>query len=221
MDAKTRSVLFLYGAAVSILCLVAALIPRGAEVLLINGNHSAFQDEFFKAITHLGSGVIFIVPVLAFLFVQFRLALVGVLVGVLHGVLVSILKRWIFPFLERPRNVLNNELLYFVPGVEVHGLHAFPSGHTATIFALSMFISLATRDRRVALLMLTISLLVAYSRIYLLEHFLLDVAGGSVVGVVTAWLLWLAYERTNLLQSPSLAQRLVISTSSPDARRSA
>lgn len=84
-----------------------------------------------------------------------------------------------------------------------------------------MFISLATRDRRVALLMLTISLLVAYSRIYLLEHFLLDVAGGSVVGVVTAWLLWLAYERTNLLQSPSLAQRLVISTSSPDARRSA
>ncbi|MFN7792581.1 MAG: phosphatase PAP2 family protein, partial [Cyclobacteriaceae bacterium] len=38
------------------------------------------------------------------------------------------------------------------------------------------------------------ALVVGYSRVYLLQHFLVDVAAGASIGVVTTYLLWRYFE---------------------------
>lgn len=221
MDSRTRYFLILYVGATLAICLVAALIPRGEDVLWINGHHSPLLDLFLKGITNLGNGLTFLVVIIGLMFLKFRMAIFGLLVWISHGLFVTILKRWIFPFMERPRSVLNNDLLYFVPDVEVHSLHSFPSGHTATIFALALFLALCLKNRRVGVLLLVLALLVGYSRVYLLEHFLMDVAGGAVVGVVSSALFWVAYERSGLFRWNGFDERLIISMSANSVRRSA
>ncbi len=67
----------------------------------------------------------------------------------------------------------------------------FPSGHTATTAALAVSLACAMPTRRsrrtVALGMGGLTLLVALSRVYMADHWPLDVLGGLVLGLVVGW----------------------------------
>ena len=62
---------------------------------------------------------------------------------------------------------------------------SFPSGHSATAFALAWV--LAARWRRASVVFFGLAALVAFSRMYLHRHFLSDVVAGAVIGMATAW----------------------------------
>ncbi len=64
---------------------------------------------------------------------------------------------------------------------------SFPSGHTATAFAISFFIYWHHKHLGVGLLIL--SLLIGIGRIGVLVHTPLDVAGGIILGFLSAWVL--------------------------------
>jgi membrane-associated phospholipid phosphatase len=165
-------------------------IPKGDDVLLINGNHSPFLDWLFSWLTNLGDGVIFVPIIIGFLFISFGSSLMGVSVCALLSILSVIFKQFLFPNAGRPKTFLNPELLHFVSGINVHSLHSFPSGHTATIFAAAVLVSLISSNRILSILLLMAALLVGYSRIYLLQHFLLDVAAGAAMGSITAFIVY-------------------------------
>lgn len=180
----------LYIISISVLFILSVVIEKGQDVLWINSRHSPFLDTLLTVVTNLGDGLIFIPIIIVLLFVRFQYAFTAAVIGLSHGVLVSILKQVIFPSFERPKNFIDHELLYFVPGINVHSVHSFPSGHTTTAFCLALFIALIINKRSVNILLLMIALLVGYSRIYLLQHFLMDVAAGAVLGSATTLIVW-------------------------------
>jgi membrane-associated phospholipid phosphatase len=75
--------------------------------------------------------------------------------------------------------------LNFIDGVTLSDHAAFPSGHTATAFAIATVLVLVMKNRRLQLLILLAAALVGYSRIYLAQHFLLDVTAGALLGTVS------------------------------------
>lgn len=198
--------LVLYGLTLLGLITAALMIEKGQAVYWINGHHNSLLDKFFFVFTYLGDGLVFLPPLIALLFVRYRFALIAACAWVAHGVISHILKRWVFGDFPRPGAVLDHTLLYFVPGVQVHDHFSFPSGHTTTIFCLAMLLSLVSGSRLFSLTMLVIALLVGYSRIYLLQHFLMDVAGGAVVGTLTTVVCWNIFQRYG--HAPWLDRRL-------------
>ncbi len=66
--------------------------------------------------------------------------------------------------------------------------HGFLSGHTATSFALATALALAIRRRKrgtiIAVLGWTLATLIGFSRIYVVDHWPLDVIAGGLLGIM-------------------------------------
>lgn len=87
--------------------------------------------------------------------------------------------------MPRPRIVFDASVYNnFIEGVTVSGHHSFPSGHTATAFALVFTIILLIKSKATKWLVLFLAFGVAYSRIYLGQHFLSDVLAGAFIGIL-------------------------------------
>jgi undecaprenyl-diphosphatase len=84
------------------------------------------------------------------------------------------------------------------PLVTIPHSHSFPSGHTATAVAGAIVLSWLVP--RFAPLFAILAAAVAYSRVYVGVHFPLDIAGGAVIGALTALLL-LAIARRRSMRS--------------------
>jgi undecaprenyl-diphosphatase len=71
---------------------------------------------------------------------------------------------------------------------------SFPSGHAATAFAAATVLAVFDKKRR--LFYFTVAVLISYSRIYLQCHYLLDIVGGAIIGVIIA-LIFLRFVKFN------------------------
>ena len=81
-----------------------------------------------------------------------------------------------------------NIVLPQVEGVHLHHYHSFPSGHTTAAFALFMTLCLLTDKKPLHFIYFILAALGGYSRIYLSQHFAIDVFAGSIIGVTGALL---------------------------------
>ncbi len=61
--------------------------------------------------------------------------------------------------------------------------YSFPSGHTAIAFAASVPVFIIS-DKRLGVIMIIFSVLMALSRIYVCVHYPTDVIGGAVIGIL-------------------------------------
>jgi len=84
---------------------------------------------------------------------------------------------------------------YFIEHVTLHNFHSFPSGHSTSAFALVAILSFAIKNKNYSILFLIIGALVGYSRIYLGQHFITDVAIGSIIGVLFSIICWIWFEK--------------------------
>ena len=83
-----------------------------------------------------------------------------------------------------------------VPGVELNsGQTSFPSGHTIGAFALYSVLAMifAETRPRLGVFFALLGAAVALSRIFLVQHFLVDVLGGALLGLLVGELVgWLS-----------------------------
>jgi len=166
------------------LCLLVC--NKGDVVLWLNQNSSELFDTFFQSITHLGEGFLFVVPILVALFIRYRLALTGAIAFALTGIFCFLCKHIIFSGMPRPNSFFNNEeLVNLIPDFDYHCQNSFPSGHTTTAFAMFFFTALIVNKKWCSVLCIVLAILVALSRVYLLQHFFVDVFVGSLIGVVS------------------------------------
>ena len=87
--------------------------------------------------------------------------------------------------------------LHLVEGVKLHSLQSFPSGHTATAFNLFIMLAFIVKSNTMKLLFFVMAALVAYSRVYLSQHFVLDITAGSVIGIIVMALVFVWFEKLN------------------------
>jgi len=151
----------------------------------LNGLHFSLGDEFFKRATHLGDGLTLGIFIFLLLFVKYRHAIIMIFSTISVTIVVQAFKRYILPDIDRPKIAFfNKEELYFVPGIHIHTSHSFPSGHSATAFSIFLFLALVTKNNYLKLLYFFLAFLVAYSRVYLSQHFLNDIYFGSLIAVI-------------------------------------
>jgi membrane-associated phospholipid phosphatase len=171
--------------------LIYAKVPG---FFLLNGYHSGPLDMFFLIYTNVGDGL-FSIGIFLFL-LWLRKPSPGweiVFAFLLSGLAVQILKN-AFP-MPRPRTLIGDEHYnYFIKEVTHVGYASFPSGHTATAFGTAALLSIFTKKKTYTLLFLTAALLVAYSRIYLGQHFLQDVFAGALIGVPSALVVYSVFK---------------------------
>lgn len=171
-------------------------LGKAGSFLLINHRRSSLADTLFPVFTFIGNGL-FVVPFCALLYLvrRRRAAWLVLLSYGVSGLWSQVLK---FGF-DAPRPYAwfsDKAQVLTAPGIHLFVAHSFPSGHSGTIFAAATVLVLAARKKGLSLLLFAIACLTAYSRVYLGEHFVSDIAVGSALGVLSgliSYALWLYY----------------------------
>jgi membrane-associated phospholipid phosphatase len=179
------------------------LYTRPEIYFWINGRYSAFGDFIMPYLTDLGNGLSTVLITLVILLFSYRKALLmGTTYALVSGIIVQVVK-FIFDA-PRPTLYFKDQLsrIHLVQGVEMLKLHSFPSGHTATAFASTVVITYWCKNKGWGLPLLIVAMSVAYSRMYMSEHFFEDVTGGSAIGVICTvlWIAW--FDNLKFMQSP-------------------
>ncbi len=169
-----------------------------ADIFLFVNLHSyTFGDYFFPHWTSLGDGLfsVFIILFLL-LFRNYKDALDSAIVFIVSSFIAQYIKNYIFPLNPRPQPFFLklHENIHIIKGVEIHQYNSFPSGHSTSAFAVFCFLGLIWEKKQWGWLLFTIALSVAYSRMYLAQHFFIDIYAGSIIGVVCALFFYWIFE---------------------------
>lgn len=178
--------------------LIAVLwFSKGDIVLLLNQNSTNRLDLFFMNYTHLGLGIMFLFVFIAMLFVRFFYAIVSVYNLILNGILTYLFKQVFFHGIPRPTKYFDQSQFYhLINGFDYHSNNSFPSGHTLTAFAIATFLAIVIRNKNWSALLFFYALLVGISRMYLLQHFFIDIYVGSALGLLSTFLAFYVGEIT-------------------------
>lgn len=188
------SLLFIW-VAVGIVLLV---LDHGDEFYYFDEIHCPFLDFFFRYNTYLADGLVQAILLLPLLFLRIRIYGLFVLAHLSSGAFVQIIKR-IFA-MPRPSAFFSNVHFFnTVEGVALYSKHSFPSGHTASIFALITLFALLSKSRVAQFALIVLGIVIAFSRMYLLQHFLLDVYFGSMIGTAFSTVIYAYYFRNKSL----------------------
>lgn len=150
--------------------------------------YSSRQNGVWMAVTDMGDTFFFLTVFFIGSLFSYRFSLYSSVTGITMVVLTTMLKHLFAQ--PRPLTVLTEmnllENISIVPGYAMNCCNSFPSGHTATAFALFCTCALFLRSRILKFTAFALALSVGYSRIYLMQHFFEDVYAGSVLGVIIA-----------------------------------
>jgi len=166
-----------------ILAPVLLIFSKPEIHLWINQFNSPFSDWIFKHLTFLGDGIFIILPALVLLFFSLRHFTFLIVAYFSTGLFTQILKRVFFEDVVRPSRYFQDlSYLHLVDGVKMLSGRSFPSGHATSAFALFLCLALISTNRYLKLTCFFLAALVAFSRVYLSQHFLIDIYTGSIIG---------------------------------------
>lgn len=170
----------------TILMIVSFALGKNDFFLLLNRDLYTPADYFFRFCTNLGDGVIWAVVFIYFIMHRKKSLPLLIAAIVFSTVLTQFTKMFVFPDYLRPTAAITDmHSIHTVFGVELLRAYSFPSGHTATATSIFLIGCLLSHRKWVLPLGFLYALLVGYSRIYLGQHYPLDVGGGMIAGVVT------------------------------------
>lgn len=169
----------------ALLILVSTIYGKNECFLWANGNGGKMADFFFKYITHLGDGAIFIPLFIWILWKHKSFWRLIILTAVFSTIITQGAKLFLFNGAPRPTKAITDAFIHQVAGVEVHQFNSFPSGHTATAFAAYLLILIIHPSKYWLVFGFILTSLIAYSRVYLAQHFPIDLGAGIFAAVIS------------------------------------
>ncbi len=156
--------------------------------LLLNNDWGKLADQIFVFATYLGDGTIWI-PVALYVLLFRKKYTILLLGSIIYSTLFAqITKHFIFPGVLRPTRMISDlSLIHTVPGVEINSFYSFPSGHTTTVFTIYLLFCLLLSKKWIVPVGFLSALVVGYSRIYLAQHFPIDVGAGMIAGLISVY----------------------------------
>ena len=166
--------------------------PILEATLYFSAHRSAINDAFFSYWTLLGEAYPYLFVALFFYFYKkdkqttLKIAFNGLIILVITFILKETFSS------PRPASILEemglDDTFNYVPGTELNrGATSFPSGHTASAFALWGLLTFQfSRYKSVQIAFFLTAFLVGVSRVYLAQHFPQDGLFGSAIGLSVA-----------------------------------
>ena len=185
--------------------LAILFIPKGELHLLLCDRHTAGRDFFYSHITDLAAYFPYIVCLLLLLFSRIGDGIFGFNALLFSGLVTQCCKR----FANTPRPLtwfaenMPDVQLPLTEGVDMNYWYSFPSGHATSFFALAFILSIvATRwlsnktaslSAAAQFLCFTFAALGCYSRLYLSQHFAIDILVGILIGILITMLVYAVF----------------------------
>lgn len=169
---------------------------HGDLVLWFINHQTEALSLFFTYWTHTGSWIFILIVVSFTLIFKFRYGLILILVMSTQGLILALMKQVLFKDTPRPQAFFESRgLLGLIEGVRIQDFNSFPSGHTMSAFAMATFMALLLQKKRYSGVLLAGAALTGLSRVYLGQHFLIDIIVGSLIGTMVSVLFFFIFER--------------------------
>jgi len=185
---------------------------RNSLHLFINRYHHLLADQFFRIYTDFGTTGIFILLLLYIVWkknwIMFGyLALTEIIAGLTN----VFVKKAFFKHVHRPSYYFyqHNIDIYLPADARLQIPYTFPSGHTLLAIIISMTLCVMTKNRFLQALFSLHFIAIAYSRMYLSKHFMIDTIGGAVLGMFTFILVYylLNNSKKQFIHQPIIKRR--------------
>ena len=199
--------------------LAIVFIPKGELHLLLCDRHTPARDILYRYYTHVAEWLPYVICVLILIFGRVGNAALASACIACSELFTQIVKHIVCA----PRPVvwfasnMPDVQLPLVEGVRMNQWLSFPSGHTTSFFAVFFALSIvATKSLAVKrtnceidqqryiticigvflqIILVLLAALGGYSRIYLSQHFALDVLGGMTVGLLISTICYAVFSR--------------------------
>ena len=159
--------------------LFLAIFNNSNFSIIVNASHNNFLDQLFKYITYFGDGRFVFLIALICLFIDKKNGTSILISLIINSIFIQFLKRVVFSDQFRPsfyfKNLIEDGSWNIIDGVELYEKFSFPSGHTASVFCLCISICIFIKKKHYQFLLVILAYIVGFSRIYLSQHFLVDV----------------------------------------------
>lgn len=181
---------------IAVLGLALIYIPKDQLHLLLCNRHTPARDIFYRYYTHVAEWFPYVVCIAVLLFGRIGDGVFASAAMLLSALFTQVVKRIVVA--PRPLTWFSEHFpsiqLPLVDGVKMNLWYSFPSGHTTSFFALAFVASILITSKLssssksssclVQLILVLLATLGGYSRIYLSQHFALDVFAGALVGTL-------------------------------------
>lgn len=180
------------------------------KVLTLNG-HPAI-DTIYIYLTYLGDGIFAAVLTVFVGWFNLRDGFFVLASYIVSGLISAGLKNYVFGDIDRPFQIWQwtlNEKMPRMEGVDLLIHNSFPSGHSTTAFAVFTCLALISNNKLTKVSCLFIAANAAFSRTYISQHWLIDIYFGSLIGLITATLLYFVFfsEKLHKLDRPLLGNK--------------
>lgn len=165
---------------------ISTVMGKDDLFLLLNADLGKTADAFFAFCTHLGEEITWVV--VGILFIIYRRQQLPLYFSALifSTLFAQLIKNTVMHNEPRPvKAIADISLIHIVDGVTPLTINSFPSGHTTEAFAVFLLACLVIKKRWIIVAGFAYALLVAYSRIYLAQHFPRDAGAGMIVAMVS------------------------------------
>jgi membrane-associated phospholipid phosphatase len=209
-DSKLFYILSLLFALIGAIVLINT--AKGDVEIWVNQFHNPSLNIFFYWITYLGDGFFSFLVIIALFFRRVYWGILSVISFLATGVVTQFLKRIVFEGFPRPSRFFDPSLIHlkYVEGLDLHGYFSFPSGHSSGAFSVFLLLSLISKKPLIQLVCFFTAIATAISRIYLLQHFFMDIYAGTILGIiVTSFLYYFIEYRSKLSTNERLKQPLI------------
>jgi len=165
-------------------------------LLAINGFNSPAADTLMYHITRLPELAMIVFVVVLSMFFERRIFLATVIAMSVCGLSILLFKHVLFSEYTRPFQWLDANHIRFhaVGGIRLHSNGSFPSGHTMSAFCALALAGFISKRASVQLLLFILACASAYSRVYVAQHFLMDVYAGGLIGYTTAFFFYTFFQ---------------------------